>query len=387
MAASQSAQASRGRVIAARSLLVLGVLLTVVTILSTYVKRELLDEGQFRQTSEELIASPAIQQQVAAALVDALYANVDVSAALTDKLPSNLQGLAAPLAGLSRELVDRGAQELVTRPRAQSAFVDVASASQAQLIEVLHGDTKILKTSDGNVVLDLRPLVLRLGDRFGFVQNLADKIPQDSAQVTLLKSDDLKTAQNVTHWLEQVANFVWILALACWIGAIWLARGRRRQEVRSLGVGLVVVGLLVLLARWLAGRYVIDNLVHADSVRPAVEDAWRIITDSLAAAGWVALVVGVLVIAGAWVVGPNDHALNARQAISPVMVRWELAWGAWVLLMAFVIWALPIELFRTTAILLVLSAAGFVVFRRQVLAETAAAPAAGPPSPEPPPAA
>ena len=124
---------SRGRIIGARVLLVLGVLLTVVSILSTYVKREALDEGQFKQTSQELIASPAIQEQVAATMVEALYANVDVSGELTNKLPDNLQGLAAPIAGISRELVDRGAQELIQRPRAQQAFVEISSISQQQL--------------------------------------------------------------------------------------------------------------------------------------------------------------------------------------------------------------------------------------------------------------
>ena len=170
-------------------------------------------------------------------------------------------------------------------------------------------------------MLDLRPLVLRLGDRFGFINNLADKIPQDSAQVTILKSDDLKLAQDVTHWLEQVANFVWILALACWVGAIWLARGRRRQEVRSLGIGLVVVGVLVLLSRWLAGNYFVDNLVQSDTVRPAASDAWNIITDSLAAAGWVALSVGILIAVGAWLVGPGERATAARASLAPLLRR------------------------------------------------------------------
>ena len=99
-----SASPSRVRIIGARALLVLGVLLTVVTILSTYVKREALDEGQFKQTSQQLIASPAIQEQVAATLVETFYANVDVSSELQAKLPENLQGLAAPIAGVSRPL-------------------------------------------------------------------------------------------------------------------------------------------------------------------------------------------------------------------------------------------------------------------------------------------
>jgi hypothetical protein len=376
------ASASRGRRIGARALLVLGVLLTVVSILSTYVKREALDNGQFKETSRELIANPQIQEQVAAVMVDALYSNVDVSSELENKLPENLSGLAAPIAGLSRELADRAAVELLARPRVQNTFVELSSAAQKQFIAVLHGDTKVLDSSNGNVVLDLRPLVLRLGDRFGFVDNLASKIPQGSAQVTIIQSDDLKTAQDITHWLEQIANYVWILALACWFGAIWLARGRRRQEVRSLGIGLMAVGILVLLARWLAGKYFVDQIVLSDTVRPAASDAWNILTDSLAAAGWVVLIGGALTVAGAWLVGPSERPTAARATLAPVMNRWEIAWGAFVLAMALIIWALPIQVFRTTVILVVLGAIGFYVLRRQVLAETAAeepAPVEAPP--------
>ena len=56
---------SRGRIIAARTLVVLGVLLVIVSLLSNWVKREALDKSTFRSTSQELIAHPAIQQQLA----------------------------------------------------------------------------------------------------------------------------------------------------------------------------------------------------------------------------------------------------------------------------------------------------------------------------------
>ena len=251
--------------------------------------------------------------------------------------------------------------------------------SQKQFVKVLHGDTKAVDTSNGDVVLDIRPLVLKLGDRFGFVTDLADKIPPDAGQVTILEADNLDTAQKITHWLEQIANFVWIFAVAAWVGAIWLARGRRRQEVRSLGIGLVVVGLLVLVARWLAGKYFVDQLVASDSMRPAVHNAWQIITQSLAAAGWVALFVGILVAVGAWLVGPGNRATAARAALAPHLRRPEIAWSAFVVAMLLLIWLLPIQVFRTTAVLVVAAAIGFVVFLRQLKAESPApAPAASP---------
>lgn len=371
MTASPAASSSsRGRIVGARVLLVVGVLLTVVSILSTYVKREALDPDQFKQTSQELIANPQIQEQVASKMVDALFDNVDVSAELGDTLPPNLQALAGPLAGLSQGFADTAAQKLLARPGVQDAFVELASLSQSQFVKVLHGDTRALATSNGNVVLDLRPLVLQLGDRFGFVSNLAEKIPQASAQVTILKSDDLDTAQKVTHWLEQIANFIWIFAVAAWVGAIWLARGRRRQEVRALGIGLAVVGILVLLVRFFAGKYLVDTLVASETVRPAAGDAWDIITRSLADAGWVALAAGVLIALGAWLIGPGDRATAARATAAPYLARTGVAWGAFVVGMAVVVWLLPIQMFRTTAILVVASAIGFAVLRRQVAVET-----------------
>ena len=369
-AASAAQSPSRGRIIGARVLLVVGVLLTVVSILSTYVKREALDPDRFKQTSQELIANPAIQEQVASQLSDALTTNVDISAALEARLPPNLQALAGPIAGLAQGFAGTAAQNLLARPRAQDVFVELASVSQAQLVKVLHGDTAAVSTSNGNVVLDLRPLVLKLGDRFGFVSNLADKVPQDSAQITILKSEDLKNAQKVTHWLEQIANFIWIFAVAAWVGAIWLARGRRRQEVRALGIGLVCVGILVLLARLFAGKYLVDKLVVSDTVRPAASDAWDIITRALAASGWVALTVGILVAVGAWLVGPGSRATSARAAVAPTLSRPGIAWGSFVIGMVLLIWILPIQMFRTTVVLVVASAIGYVVFLRQLAAES-----------------
>jgi hypothetical protein len=53
--------------------------------------------------------------------------------------------------------------------------------------------------------------------------------------------------------------------------------------------------------------------------------------------------------------------------------------------MALILWALPVQVFRTSVILVVLGAIGFFILRRQVLAETATdAPAVEAPPPAPP---
>jgi hypothetical protein len=370
-AAPSPAGPSRGRIIAARALVVLGVALVMVSLLANFVRREALDRDTFRDTSQQLIANEDIRNQVAAAMVDQLYANVDVAGVLEQRLPSNLQPLAAPLAGIGREAIDRGAQELLARPRVQRLFVEASSLAQEQVRRVLEDNTPRLQTSDGSVVLDLRPLVVQLGDRFGFLGNLDQTLPPDAAQITLLRADNLETAQSVTQGLKVVANWIWIPAILCWAIALWLVPNRRRREVRAIGIGLIVAGIALLVIRRLAGSYLVDNLSQSDSVRPAVTAFWNILSDGLAEGAWVVVVLGVIASLGAWITGGGSRARSIRHTVGPWLARPALAWAVFSAVLLLVVWALPLHRFLTAAILVVLAAIGFEATRRQVAQETA----------------
>ena len=58
-------------------------------------------------------------------MTDAL-ANVDFTSSLEAKLPTNLQPLASPIAGLAQGFVGTAAENLLARPRIQDAFVNLA---------------------------------------------------------------------------------------------------------------------------------------------------------------------------------------------------------------------------------------------------------------------
>ena len=73
--------------VAARILAVLGVIFALVSLLAGYVRFQGLDTDTVTGTAGELIADEQIRNQVAASLVDQLYANIDVAAALAQKLP------------------------------------------------------------------------------------------------------------------------------------------------------------------------------------------------------------------------------------------------------------------------------------------------------------
>jgi len=320
--------ASRPRLIAARALTVLAVALVFVSVLANFVKREALDESQFRSTSRELIANRAVRDEVAITLVDQLYANVDVSALIGRRLPENLRPLSGLIAGAARDATDRSARRLLEQPRVQDVFVGASSHAQRQFVAVLDGDTRAVQTSGGKVVLDVRPLILDLGDRFSIVTNLQSRIPENAGKVTILESDQLKTAQDATRLLRYVANWIWVLALAAAAGAVWLARGRRRIELRANAIGLLIAGVLILMVQSLAGRYVVGHLVPSESVRPAASAAYGIITRLLRGAGWTVIVAAVVALVGIWLSGPGQWATEARQELAPYLRRAELAYGA-----------------------------------------------------------
>ena len=360
---------SRTRIISSNILVVLGVLLLVVSVLANFVKREALDSSSFKSTSRALIADPKIQTALASTMTDQLFANVDVTSTLQARLPPILQPLAGPIAGGVHELVPQAAEQILQRPKAQELFVQASGRAQQQVVKVLEGNGKTLQTTNGVVVLDLRPLVIALGDRFNLLKNLTTQIPVGATQITIMRSNDLKTVQDITQALKVVADWIWVFAILAWAGAIWLVPGRRRETVRAIAIGFIVAGLIVVIVRSLASTYIVNHLVVSDTVRLAADDAVSIVTRTLAAAGWTVFAVGVIALAGALLAGEGRRETAARRALAPYLARAGLAYaGLFVAFLLFVWWS-PLLGLRNILILAVLAIVGFEVFRRQTARE------------------
>ncbi len=180
--APESRGPSRTRLIAARVLTVVAVLLALVGMLAFYVAHTALDEAGFETISRNMIENDAIRTQVANTAVDQLYANVDVEAAIAERLPPNQKGLAPVLAGLSRSGADQAAVAALERPRVQTAWVEVTTATQRQLVRLLDDKNQFVQTDGGKVVLDLRPIMIQLGDQVVVIGRLAEKLPESAGR-------------------------------------------------------------------------------------------------------------------------------------------------------------------------------------------------------------
>ena len=123
---------------------------------------------------------------------------------------------------------------------------------------------------------------------------MAEKLPDSAGKIAIIDASQLQTAQTLTRILRSVANWMWLIALAVAALAVWLARGRRRIELRALAIGVLFVGLLLLIVRRAGGNYLVDHLAKDDSVKPAAHDAWSILTQTLADRAWVWITLGIV---------------------------------------------------------------------------------------------
>jgi hypothetical protein len=368
---SQAGGRSWTRLIGARVLTVVAILLALVGMLAFYVENTALDEDGFETISRNMIEDDEIRTQVAASTVERLFANVDVEAAIAERLPPAQQGLAPVLAGLARSGADRAAAAALERPRVQTLWVETTTATQRQLVRLLDDETEFIQVDGGTVVLDLRPLMLEIGNEVVVIGRLAERLPESSGRIAIIEESQLETAQTITKILRAVANWMWLVALAVAALAIWLARGRRRLELRALAIGLVLVGLLMLAVRRFAGGYLVDELAQDDAVKPAAGNAWSILTQTLADRAWVWIVLGVVVLLGVWFVGEGRRAADARRAAAPLLESRPTTYTiAVVALLVIALIAPPIARGWLTALILIaLVVAGVEVVRNLVLKE------------------
>ena len=363
-----------GRMVLVRVLVVVGALFAVLSLLAGYVRYQALDTDTVEETAGELIANEEIRDQIAATLVDQLFANVDVEAGLEQRLPPDQQGLAGPIAGAVRLGADRVAQQLLERPRAQRLWVRTIAATHRNLISVLKDERTALSTQDGNVVLDLQPLLIQLGERVAIVGRIDQRLLSnpDAGRITIIESDQLETAQDLTRLLDFLGLWLWAVPIALWAIALWLAEGRRRDILRMIGFSAILAGLLVVVVKRVVGSIVVDELATTESVEQAAADAWDIVTGLLRDGGLTLMGIGVLLLVAVWIAGPSRYATETRKWLAPHIARPELAFGGAAALLALLVWWGPTaqtqrwQLILVTAVVLAL---GVEVLRRQTARE------------------
>jgi len=209
------------------------------------------------------------------------------------------------------------------------------------------------------VTLNLGSLVTNLAEQVGIGVQLAEKLPPDAGQVTILRSDQLKTAQDIVVGIKGLALVLSLLTLLSFGLAIYLSRDGRWVTVLFCGVGLVAAGFAAIVFRQVAGGIVVDQLVKEEGVKSAAEAAWSISTSLMVSISTTLIVFGVLFGIAGWLGSPTGSARSTRRFMAPALRDYApYVYTGWVIVVCIYFLSSSIQNLRS--FLTTLIAAGFV---------------------------
>ena len=377
-------------------LLVLATIVGAAATFAVWVNRQALNTANWTSTSSQILENKQVQTTLSAYLVHELFTNVDVSGDLQKLLPTRLQPLAGPAAAGLQQLAGSAAPKVLASPQAQAAWVQANTAAHKELLKVLNGGGPVASTKAGVVTLNLHALVSQLAASLGLSSQVAAvqsklqgssgasakataqkklgiTLPPASGQLVILRSNQLKTAQDIANAVKNLAIVLPALAILLFALAVYLARARRRRALRMTGWCFVLIGVALLLIRRFGGNAVVNGLVKVSANKPAVHDVWNIGTSLLYNIAVAMIVFGLVIVAAAWLAGPTRPATALRRAMAPSLrdhpaVAYSVV-GAVLLLL--VLWG-PTPAFRNVwwiLVFAVLLALGVTMLRRETAAE------------------
>ncbi len=352
----------------------LAAVLSVVGIFAVWANRQLLDTSYWTETNTKLLENSAIQNQLSSYLTDQIYANVNVAGEIRAGLPSELKPLAGPAAGGLRSVVEKGIVLALQQPRVQQLWKTANKITHKQFVDLIENKNKVIRTPGGGaVILDLRPIVSELATRLGAPASTAEKLPANVAQIKIISSKSLETAQAGVRVLRSLALILPLLVLLLFAGAIGLAKGRRSRTLVNIGFVCIGAGLVALIARSIIGTQVVNTLASTEAIRPAANAAWSIGTSVLVDVAGAIIFIGVPVVFAGLLGGGSRWATATRRSLAPYLRdRPDITFGiAVVALLLLFAWG-PIDATqKLTGILLitVLLLFGVQMLRRQTAVE------------------
>jgi Short C-terminal domain len=380
------------------TLFALATVIGVFAVLAVWTNRQALNVDNWTSTSTQLLANKEIQTAVAAYSVNQLFKSGVPQAELKSALPTQLEGLAGPLTSGLQQVAGQVAPRLLATTAVQSAWRQANHAAATVLLKIVNGGGSAVSTNDGVVTLDLHAVIAQLASSLGVeeqvaaaqaklqgsrstVQGAANKVgvtlPPSSGQLVILRSNQLKTVQDIAKGIKGLALVLPIVALFLFMLAVGLSKGRRQQALRLTGWCLFGIGIFALVVRRVTGNVVVDALIKNPDNRPAGHQVWMIATTLLYDIAVALVVYGLVIVVCAWLGGQTRPARALRRALAPTLRERPIAGfvAVYIALLLVILWG-PTPATRQIpyiALFIVLIAVGMHVLRGQVAREFPAA--------------
>jgi hypothetical protein len=190
-------------------LIVLACVLVPLGGLSAWAKYEIGDTGRYVDTMAPLAAGPDVQSAIADSVTDGVMNQIEVG----------------PLEGEVRAYVRRAVRSFTGTEAFRAAWNTANRAAHDAVLRALRSGR------EGAVTLDLAPVTEQLKSQLSYDRvPLANRIPVEHTEVTVLQAQELSTLRKGFHVLEIAGFWLPLAAVALAVGGILLAVRRRRPS-------------------------------------------------------------------------------------------------------------------------------------------------------------
>ena len=322
-------------------LAVLGVLVSSVTL---WAHNVLMNTDKWVEVVAPIAKDPQVQHNLSVYLAQRGVDAINIQQRAENALPSQFDPLAAPIAtaveGWLQTFLQKNLETFLATDTAYNLWVGVNRVAHEQVVNALNNEPGALSINNGEAKLNLLPLlskaliqVQQKAPRLlstpipeisastppaeanaQLSQALGVQLPADFGQVTLLKSQDLKTAQQIVRIFNAVVVILVILTIALIVASVWLSLKRRRTLI-ELGVG---VALALIIARVVVNR-IEDNIVNGLKTGQGPGIGGPILktaVDNLQGFTLSFLIAGIIVAIAAFLVGKPQWFSKAGEGIA-----------------------------------------------------------------------
>lgn len=276
----------------------------------------LFDTKNFVAVVAPLSDDDDVSRVIAQDLVDELFTTLDLEQEISNALPDRASFLAGPITNGAENFATDAVQRLIQSDAFQTIWRDALTRGHEVALAVLRGDTDRIKITNGEVVLDFSgaaDTVANALSSVGLDVVDTDDLPDDFGQIVLFEDEQLGAVQDAVSLLDTFSFWLPIVALAAWLGALALARDRRRMFV-NIGVAVALSYLLQLTVLRVVRRALLNDIPDSQN-RDAASTVWDEVTLTLRQQLWSIVVIGVIIAAIAYFFGPSARAVRIRTAI------------------------------------------------------------------------
>lgn len=279
-------------------LVVVFALLLPVTAVVGWAHNTVLNTDGWVRTVGPLASEPAVTAALSAEITSQAFTALDAQAEIAGALPPKAAFLAGPITNGVEGYVRTAVNNALNTEQFQAIWVQANRFAHQQLVDVLRGKSKALATTNGEVVLNLVPLLNAALQQVGpFISGLVGRpvtlpaissnevpasacqkisaalgrpVPDTCGQVALFPADKLDQARRLVQAFDRVTVLLIVLTPVVVGLALWISR-RRRRTILQLTVG-GVIGVVVVrrVLWWLESSLVATGKPENKAARQAI---------------------------------------------------------------------------------------------------------------------